>query len=229
LRVYAALEIVVAVAALILPFALAASVPRLPGRTRTARRRASRRTRVISLALLGIPAAAMAHVPIAANWYARASATPVCCTRRTRGRAIGAIGAGFLLIQRSVFARRHGRRFVERHRGSGACGCRRSPRDHRRGRRTRRKAKRKTKKEFLRISALRVASVSDAAARLDRVAISASLRWSTKSRGPAARARHRTDDIRVRDDAAAFISDWRLGPRSDTPRAARSQRPCGSR
>src|SRR2546428_12230574 len=102
LRTYAALEIVVAVAALMLPFALAASVPALGWAYAdgTAAARFGVARVVISLALLGIPAAAMgATFPIAANWYARASADAgLLYATNTAGAAIGAIGAGFLLI-----------------------------------------------------------------------------------------------------------------------------------
>ncbi|OLC84785.1 MAG: hypothetical protein AUH72_00875 [Acidobacteria bacterium 13_1_40CM_4_65_8] len=102
LRTYAALEIVVAVAALMLPFALAASVPALAWAYAdgTAAARFGVARVVISLALLGIPAAAMgATFPIAANWYARASADAgLLYATNTAGAAIGAIGAGFLLI-----------------------------------------------------------------------------------------------------------------------------------
>src|SRR3989442_4540086 len=102
LRTYAALEIVVAVAALMLPFALAASVPALAWAYAdgAAAARFGVARVVISLALLGIPAAAMgATFPIAANWYARASADAgLLYATNTAGAAIGAIGAGFLLI-----------------------------------------------------------------------------------------------------------------------------------
>jgi len=102
LRMYAALEIVVAGAALVLPFALAASVPALAWAYAdgTAAARFGVVRVVISLALLGIPAAAMgATFPIAANWYARASADAgLLYAANTAGAAIGAIGAGFLLI-----------------------------------------------------------------------------------------------------------------------------------
>src|SRR5439155_11880857 len=55
---------------------------------------------VISLALLGVPAAAMgATFPIAANWYARNAAdTGVLYAANTAGAALGAIAAGFFLI-----------------------------------------------------------------------------------------------------------------------------------
>src|SRR4051812_21750204 len=74
LRSYAMLELVVAISALLLPVALSASVPALawayadgaaPARFAVVRVG-------ISIALLGIPAAAMgATFPIAAGWFAR--------------------------------------------------------------------------------------------------------------------------------------------------------------
>ncbi len=102
LRAYAMLEIIVAVCALLLPAALAASVPALawayadggaPGQFALVRV-------ALSLALLGIPAAAMgATFPIAADWYARnATDTGVLYAVNTTGAAAGAIAAGFFLI-----------------------------------------------------------------------------------------------------------------------------------
>ncbi|HEX3646150.1 MAG TPA: tetratricopeptide repeat protein [Vicinamibacterales bacterium] len=102
LRLYAVLEIVVAICALLLPIALRASVPALawayadggaPARFAVVRV-------AISLALLGIPAAAMgATFPIAAGWYARnAAQTGALYAVNTAGAALGAIGAGFFLI-----------------------------------------------------------------------------------------------------------------------------------
>src|SRR5436190_1019698 len=99
LRTYALLELVVAVSALLLPAALAASVPALawayadgaaPARFAVVRV-------AISLALLGIPAAAMgATFPIAAGWYGRnASDTGLLYAANTTGAAGGAIAAGF--------------------------------------------------------------------------------------------------------------------------------------
>ncbi len=99
---YAILEILVAICALLLPVALAASVPALawayadggaPARFAVVRI-------AISLALLGIPAAAMgATFPIAAGWYARNAAdTGVLYAVNTAGAALGAIAAGFFLI-----------------------------------------------------------------------------------------------------------------------------------
>jgi len=105
LRTYALLEIIVAICALLLPFALAASVPALAwayadgsapvpfALVRVA----------ISLALLGIPAAAMgATFPIAADWSSRVDRDPNAAGRlyavNTAGAALGAIAAGFFLI-----------------------------------------------------------------------------------------------------------------------------------
>src|SRR5215212_7503565 len=102
LRTYAILELAVAAAAVLLPFALAASVPAL------ARAYADGTTPAIfavvrvaiSLLLVGIPAAAMgATFPIAADWFARNAAdTGVLYAANTAGAAIGAIAAGFFLI-----------------------------------------------------------------------------------------------------------------------------------
>ena len=102
LRVYAILEIIAAICALLLPLALRASVPALawayadgaaPAQFAVVRV-------AISLALLGIPAAAMgATFPIAADWYARNAAdTGALYAVNTAGAAAGAIAAGFFLI-----------------------------------------------------------------------------------------------------------------------------------
>src|SRR5580765_1084629 len=106
LRAYAGLELVVAAAALLLPFALAASVPALawayadgavPARFAIVRV-------LISLVLVGIPAAAMgATFPIAVDWYARghdrrAADAGTLYAANTAGAATGAIAAGFFLI-----------------------------------------------------------------------------------------------------------------------------------
>src|SRR5260370_20359978 len=98
LRTYALLEVVVAATALVLPVALDASVPALawayadgaaPTRFTIVRV-------VISLALLGVPAAAMgATFPIAANWHTDAA---LLYAANTSGAALGAIAAGFWLI-----------------------------------------------------------------------------------------------------------------------------------
>jgi spermidine synthase len=102
LRSYVVLELVVAVSALLLPIALGAAVPALawayadgsaPARFAVVRV-------AISLALLGIPAAAMgATFPIAADWYARNAADAgALYAVNTAGAAAGAIAAGFFLI-----------------------------------------------------------------------------------------------------------------------------------
>ena len=102
LRAYAILEVLVAACALLLPFALRASVPALawayadggaPARFALIRV-------AVSLALLGVPAAAMgATFPIAAAWFARQAAdTGVLYAVNTAGAAAGAIAAGFFLI-----------------------------------------------------------------------------------------------------------------------------------
>src|SRR5882672_1434277 len=105
LRTYAILEVIVAICALLLPFALAASAPALAwayadgsapvpfALVRVA----------ISLALVGIPAAAMgATFPIAADWSSREGGDPSAAGRlyavNTAGAALGAIAAGFFLI-----------------------------------------------------------------------------------------------------------------------------------
>src|ERR1700704_3078826 len=99
LRAYATLELGVALTALFLPLALSAAIPSLawayadgaaPGRFALVRV-------AISLALLGVPAAAMgATFPIAANWLA--GDTGLLYAANTAGAAVGAIAAGFWLI-----------------------------------------------------------------------------------------------------------------------------------
>jgi len=102
LRVYAALELIVAGCALVLPIALAATVPLLASTyadgDAPARFAILRLT--ISLVLVGVPAAAMgATFPIAAEWYALAAADAgVLYAANTAGAAAGAIAAGFWLI-----------------------------------------------------------------------------------------------------------------------------------
>jgi spermidine synthase len=102
LRLYAALEVLVAVAALLLPFALRAAIPALawayddgaaPARFAIVRVG-------ISLILVGIPAAAMgATFPIAAGAMAKAAADAgVLYAANTAGAAAGAITAGFWLV-----------------------------------------------------------------------------------------------------------------------------------
>ena len=102
LRAYAVLEIIVAICAVLLPVALANSIPVLAwayadgaapihfAMVRVA----------ISIALLGVPAAAMgATFPIAAGWYARNAAdSGVLYAMNTAGAAAGAIAAGFFLV-----------------------------------------------------------------------------------------------------------------------------------
>ena len=102
LRSYAALEILVAICALILPFVLAAMVPALawayadgsmPVRFAMVRV-------IISLAVLGVPATAMgATFPIAADWFSHSAAdTGAVYAVNTTGAALGALAAGFWLI-----------------------------------------------------------------------------------------------------------------------------------
>jgi spermidine synthase len=111
LRVYAALEILIAVTALVLPLALNAAIPALawayadgtaPGRFALVRV-------AISLALLGVPTAAMgATFPVAAAWSASqergreslssAASTGSLYAANTAGAALGAVSAGFWLI-----------------------------------------------------------------------------------------------------------------------------------
>ena len=105
LRAYAVLEIVVGVIALLLPLALAGSVPLLawayadgmaPARFAIVRV-------ALSLLLVGLPASAMgATFPIAAAWFAAgardASSAAVLYAANTAGAASGAIAAGFFLI-----------------------------------------------------------------------------------------------------------------------------------
>ena len=109
LHIYAGLEILVAIIALLLPLALSASVPALAwayddgaAPTRFAFVRI-----VISLVLLAIPAAAMgATFPIAAAWFAgqgspgstSAADAGVLYAGNTAGAAVGAIFGGFFLI-----------------------------------------------------------------------------------------------------------------------------------
>jgi spermidine synthase len=108
LRAYAALELLVAATALLLPLALNGATPALawayadgaaPARFAIVRV-------IISLALLGVPAAAMgATFPIAAGWLAshdkgRASFSGAgsLYAWNTAGAALGALSAGFWLI-----------------------------------------------------------------------------------------------------------------------------------
>jgi spermidine synthase len=120
MRVYAALEIVIAASALVLPFALHATTPVLAWAYAdgTAPVRFAAVRVIVSLALLGVPAMAMgATYPIAAAWLARAagpasrsaqpdshakagamSAAGMLYAANTAGAAVGAIAAGFWLI-----------------------------------------------------------------------------------------------------------------------------------
>ena len=102
LRAYAILELIVTVSALLLPAMLAASVPALAWAYAdgTAPARFAVIRVGISLALLGIPAAAMgATFPIAARWFARTAADAgALYAVNTAGASAGAIAAGFLLI-----------------------------------------------------------------------------------------------------------------------------------
>ena len=104
LRAYAVLELGVAAAALLLPLALAASVPALAWAYADGTASASFAiVRVlISLVLVGIPAAAMgATFPIAADWYAGERdpyGAGVLYAANTAGAASGAVAAGFFLI-----------------------------------------------------------------------------------------------------------------------------------
>ena len=109
LRAYAVLEIGVAAAALLLPLALAASVPALRWAYAdgTAPSSFAIVRVLISLVLVGIPAAAMgATFPIAAEWFAGSQrardrdpyGAGVLYAANTAGAAAGAIAAGFFLI-----------------------------------------------------------------------------------------------------------------------------------
>jgi len=100
LRLYAALEIVVAVIALLLPFALRATVPALAwayadgdAHTRFAFVRVA-----ISLILVGLPAAAMGATFPVAIAAAQSISAGVLYAANTCGAAAGAIAAGFWLI-----------------------------------------------------------------------------------------------------------------------------------
>ena len=91
MRAYAALEIIIAVSALVLPFALRATVPALAWAYAdgTAPARFAVVRVAISLVLLGIPAAAMgATFPLAADWLSKRGRTPFPLSpRRKRGTA----------------------------------------------------------------------------------------------------------------------------------------------
>ena len=98
LRAYAALEAAVAVCAVLLPFALAATTPLLAWAYAdgTAPARLAIVRVLISAAILGVPAAAMgATFPVASEWFADAA---TLYAANTAGAALGAIAAGFWLI-----------------------------------------------------------------------------------------------------------------------------------
>ena len=112
MRMYAALEIGIAACALLLPFALRASVPALAWAYAdgTAPVRFALVRVAISLVLVVIPAAAMgATFPVAADWLSVPSSgsggsgrgpmpAGVLYAANTLGAAIGAVAAGFWLI-----------------------------------------------------------------------------------------------------------------------------------
>jgi len=104
LTLYAVLEIAIAAFALALPFALRTWTPLLAWAYAdgTAPLRFAIVRVVISLTLVGIPAAAMgATFPIAVDWLARRrreSAAGMLYAANTAGAALGAITAGFWLI-----------------------------------------------------------------------------------------------------------------------------------
>ena len=102
LRMYAGLELAVAAVALLLPFALRATVPALAWAYAdgTAPARFAFARVAISLALLGVPAAAMgATFPVAATWFSGAAADAgLLYAANTAGAAAGAIAAGFWLV-----------------------------------------------------------------------------------------------------------------------------------
>jgi spermidine synthase len=102
LKTYAALEIAVALFALLLPVALHESVPLLAWAYAdgTAPIRFTLLRIAVSLVLLGIPAAAMgATFPIAVGWWARSAADAgVLYAANTAGAAAGAVAAGFWLL-----------------------------------------------------------------------------------------------------------------------------------
>jgi spermidine synthase len=102
LRTYATLEIAVAAAALLLPFALRAAVPALAwayADGETPLRFGAIRL-ALCLGFVGVPAIAMgATYPIATRWYARSAADAGrLYAVNTAGAAAGALGAGFWLI-----------------------------------------------------------------------------------------------------------------------------------
>ncbi|HZR23204.1 MAG TPA: fused MFS/spermidine synthase [Vicinamibacterales bacterium] len=102
LRIYAVLEALIGLFALLLPVALRATVPLLAWSYAdgTASAQFAMTRIVVSLVLLGIPAAAMgATFPIATRWFASVSADAgVLYAANTAGAAVGALAAGFWLI-----------------------------------------------------------------------------------------------------------------------------------
>ncbi len=102
LQTYAALEAAVALFALLLPLALQQSVPLLAWAYAdgSAPLRFAIIRVIVSLVLIGMPAAAMgATFPIAVGWWARSAADAgVLYAANTAGAALGAVAAGFLLI-----------------------------------------------------------------------------------------------------------------------------------
>jgi spermidine synthase len=102
LRTYAALEVSIALFALLLPPALHASAPLLAWAYAdgTAPLGFALVRVIVSLLLLGIPAAAMgATFPVAVGWWARTAADAgILYAANTAGAAVGAVAAGFWLI-----------------------------------------------------------------------------------------------------------------------------------
>src|SRR5439155_14373596 len=101
LTIYAALEIAIAVAALLLPLGLHASVPALAWAYAdgSAPIRFALVRVLISLTLVGLPAAAMgATFPFAVEWLGSAASAGALYAANTTGAAAGAIAAGFWLI-----------------------------------------------------------------------------------------------------------------------------------
>src|SRR5262249_55449302 len=102
LRIYATLELIVALSAVLLPAVLSASTPLLAWAYHDAIapvRFGVIRVLVCAL-LVGVPATAMgATFPIAVGWYARGAADAgFLYAANTAGAATGAVTAGFLLL-----------------------------------------------------------------------------------------------------------------------------------
>jgi spermidine synthase len=109
MQIYAGLEVVIALLALLLPLMLRASVPALAWAYAdgSAPVRFALVRVAISLLLVGIPATAMgATYPVAADWLARLAPDPtnarasaaLLYASNTAGAAVGALAAGFWLI-----------------------------------------------------------------------------------------------------------------------------------